>query len=166
MNGTKVMHTTRTMRGRVALATAALAVALAACPSSDPAVEAPELRLVRGAGGRIAVELVGGTTTIGALQVELAVDATAAFTLDEPAGPSGVPLDTVRIEARGVNRAVLFAADTRGVPLPRAGVLASFAARPASGAGGQAELRIARAVVAGASGARVDVALGPSLVLR
>lgn len=145
---------------------ALLALFTTGCTSSDPSVDKPELRLVRSAGGRIGIELVGGERAVAALQVELTVDGSTAFTLDEPAGPTGVPLDTVRLAARGVNRAVLFAGDTRGVALPRAGVLASFAARPATEPGASGELQLASAVVSDATGARIEVTLGPSIAVR
>lgn len=77
------------------------------------------LRLARRPAGRVAVEILEAPVQPVAFQAEVVIDAGTSFTFDDPQAPEGLPLDTVRLQARGTNRAILFAADKRGIRLPR-----------------------------------------------
>lgn len=149
-----------------------LALSLAALGSAckDGALEhekKAEVRLTRGASGRIAVEVIKGTTAIRAAQVELKVQGSSALVLEDPQPPPGIPLDTVRIQMRGANRAILFTGDERGALLPRSGVIATFvASAPAGPDAPGVEVAISKALLVDADGARIDAVLGPALIVR
>lgn len=152
---------------RLAYATVtAFALALAGCPETAPDAAQPLLRLARTPDGRVAVELVDSPSSVRALQVELSVNATSSFTLDEPQGPAGVPIDTVRMAMRGTNRAILFAGDGRGVTLPRSGTLATFSVRPAGGSGLGALSIVRAVVVSSVTGETLELRYGPAISVR
>lgn len=153
---------------RALLASIGLIASLAACQggATSPS-DRPELRIGRTTDGRLALELSGATDSVRAVQAELVIDGDAAFTLEEAEAPRNLPLDSVRMEMRGTNRAILFAGDKRGVLIPRSGVVATFAARATGGGSAQgSRISIASAVVAGRDGKKVDVALGSSIAVR
>lgn len=130
--------------------------------SEDPPEVTPvvRLRLARRPAGRVAVEILEAPVQPVALQAELVIDAGSSFDFDDAAAPEGLPLDTVRIQPRGTNRAILFAGDKRGIRLPRAGDVATFTV---SGSGGSGTLRMGSIVVAGEGGARLATDRGPDL---
>lgn len=121
------------------------------------------LRLARRPAGRVAVEIVEAQVQPVAFQAEVVIDAGSSFTFDDPQAPEGLPLDTVRLQPRGTNRAILFAADKRGIRLPRAGDILSFTV---SGAGGEGTMRLGTIVVAGEGGVRLAADRGPDLSIR
>ena len=111
----------------------------------------------------MAVEILEAPVQPVAFQAEVVIDAGTSFTFDDPQAPEGLPLDTVRLQARGTNRAILFAADKRGIRLPRAGDLLSFTV---TGSGGEGTLRLGTVVVAGEGGVRLEADRGPDLSIR
>lgn len=138
--------------------------------SDDPVVPPstpPTLRLARTAEGAIKLELAGVSTAVRAVEAELVASGGAgAVVLEDAAPPPGTPLDRVRLQALGANRALLFASDTRGVRLAGTGEVARMRARLASGGAPDGALSIERAVVVGVDGQRVEVTLGGALPLR
>jgi hypothetical protein len=139
--------------------------------TEDPVVppsSTPTLRLARTAEGAIKLELTGAPTAVRAVEVELVASGGegGAVVLEDATPPPGTPLDRVRIQALGTNRAILFAGDTRGVRLAGTGEVARLRARLASGGAAEGTLSIERAVVVGVEGQRVDVTLGGALPLR
>lgn len=143
----------------------ALACAGTACKADVVQVEQKaKLTLSRSTDGRIEVLLTGAQESPRAIEVELEIAGSDAFLLQDAAAPEGVPLDTVKVRMRGANRAILFAGDKRGARLSRSGAVARFRAEPAGGAtGARGELRIVRAVVAGAEGTAIETDLGGAL---
>lgn len=121
------------------------------------------LRLARRPAGRVAVEILDAPVQPVAFQAEVVIDAGTSFTFDDPQAPEGLPLDTVRLKARGTNRAILFAADKRGIRLPRAGDILSFTV---VGTGGEGTLRLGTIVIAGEGGVRLAADRGPDLSIR
>lgn len=157
------------MRSLSYLALALLAAPIVACTETTPTPTATaSVRLVRATDGSIKVELDGVAVPVRAVEVELLATGGpgGAVLLEDAVAPPGVPLDVVRVAMRGINRAVLFAGDTRGVRLAGSGEVARVRARLVSGGAAQGSLSIARAVVAGVDGAAIEVALGGPLPLQ
>lgn len=152
------------------LKTMMLLGALGACSSdpTPPPATKPTLRLARTADGAVKLELVGAAGPVRAVEVELVASggASGAVVLEDASAPPGVPLDVVRVQMNGTNRATLLAADTRGVRLAGSSEVARVRARLASGGAAEGTLSIERAVVADVDGAAVDVELGGALPLR
>ncbi len=126
-------------------------------------VEAPSavVQLARRPGGQLALEL-SGATNAQALQVELLVTSEATYELVLAASPPGVVLDTVRLQARGPNRAMVFVGDKRGLRLPADGEVARFELRGA----GTGQIQVGRVVLADERGLAIPTTLGPALSLR
>lgn len=140
-----------------------LLVGLACSEAAPDEPQLVRLRLARRPGGRVAVEILEAPVQPVAFQAEVVIDAGTSFTFDDPQAPEGLPLDTVRLQPRGTNRAILFAADKRGIRLPRAGDILSFTV---SGAGGEGTLRLGTIVIAGEGGVRLAADRGPDLSIR
>lgn len=132
-----------------------------------PPSSTPTLRLARTAEGAVKLEL-SGAPAVRAVEVELVASGGegGALVLEDATPPPGAPLDRVRIQALGTNRAILFAGDTRGVRLAGSGEVARVRARLASGGAAEGTLSLERAVVVDVEGRRVDVTLGGALPLR
>src|SRR5262245_23026886 len=131
---------------------------VSACSEDAPATKKAELRLVRTSGGEIAVELDRAPVSVRAIELELEVQGDGAFELADAAPAARLPLDTVRLQMNGTNRAILFAGSKREVLIPRSGAVATFSVR---GSGANARLLIARAVVADRDGNAIETELGP-----
>ncbi len=144
----------------------ALTLLAAGCPA-DPIEPPPvaELRISRDGGG-FAIELAGLSAAPRALQAEITIDSTSAYLIEGAEAPAGLPLDTVRIEMRGANRAMLFVGDKRGIRLPRDGVVARFELVPSTADEGPGTLAIKSALVVGTDGARLEVQPGAATSIR
>lgn len=146
-----------------------LASLIAGCAEPAPTPPATaSMRLARATDGSIKVELAGVAVPVRAVEVELLASGGpgGAVLLEDAVAPPGVPLDVVRVAMRAVNRAVLFAGDTRGVRLAGSGEVARVRARLVAGGAAQGSLTITRAVVVGVDGAAIDVDLGSPLPLQ
>src|SRR5262249_14965746 len=123
------------------------------------------LKLARAADGAFDVVLSGAPSAPRAVQAEIAIDSSSALILDNPAAPVGLPLDTVRLEMRGTNRAILFSGDKRGVKLPGTGVVARFHLRSSDGSPPPtgATLRLASALVVANDATAVAATLGAAI---
>jgi hypothetical protein len=144
-----------------------IAAALAAACSKDPeqAPKRAELRLVRAAGGEIALEIDKAPMNVRAIEVELAVEEGSGFEFRGAEAEKGLALDSVRMASLGADRAILFAGSKREVLIPRAGRVATLEVRSSSGSNA-GRLSIKRAVVAGADGSRIEATLGPAISVR
>lgn len=170
------MSARKTRSPRAVLAVVLLSLGAGACKGGDAASPGfTEVSLTRSSEGRVAVELLGARSPVRAVQLELRLDGVPGLALTDPAPPPGIPLDTVRLQMRGANRAILFAADARGILLPRSGVLATFAAHGSPTAPGRSadlgkddgvSVSIARAVLVDATGHEIAATIGPALSLR
>lgn len=142
----------------------ALVAALAAGCGGEKTVgeSSAQLRLARRPGGRVAVIVQGAPAAAAALQVELVLEGGAGLAFEDAAPADGLRLDTVRLEAAGAGRAILFAGDKRGVLMPRSGDVVTFAVA----GDGQGSVRMKSAVLASGSGAPIALDLGPALVVR
>ena len=136
--------------------------AFTGCKSDDPPTKEARLRLARRPAGRVAIELSGLDGAPAALQVTL-VTTGGTHRFEAAAAPSGVPIDTVRLEVREPHRAILFVGDKRGAALPQIGEVATLAITKAGAEGG--ELSIASAVLVDAEGLALPVDFSGTLVL-
>jgi hypothetical protein len=147
------------------------ACALFACSGSEAEPEkSTELRLVRAAGGKIALEIDRAPANVRALEVDLSIEGAGSFELVGAVAEEGLALDSVRIQMDGANRAILFVGAKREVLIPRAGRIATFEIRAigggASGQDGSARISLTRSVVASIDGARLEAVAGPSIAVR
>jgi hypothetical protein len=127
----------------------------------------PEVRIVRAAWGGFQVKLFGMPESPRALEVEILIESDDAYVMEDAAPPSGVPLDAVRIEMRGTNRAILFSGDKHGGRIHRSGVAAEFRVRPPEGGtAGSGKIRIGRALVVANDGTPIDVTNGSAISIR
>jgi hypothetical protein len=120
------------------------------------------LSLSRAPDGYFELLLTGAPVPARAVQAEIVADSPAALLLQDPSPPVGLPIDTVKVEMRGTNRAILFAGDKRGVRLSESGVVARFHLRPSGGGplpvGATISLR--SAVVVANDASRISTTLG------
>jgi hypothetical protein len=135
---------------------------LAACKSETvPSNNSATLYLNRAPDDAFEIRIMNAPSPPRAVQAEVVIDSQQAFTMQDPAHPIGLPLDTVRLEMRGTNRAIMFSGDERGVKIPRDGVVARFHLVPVSGsASADATVRIKSALVVAADGTKIGTQLG------
>jgi hypothetical protein len=146
----------------------ALTLVLIASSCKQEIVDPPDvatLRLSRGADGLVHLALDGADRAPRAVEVEITAEGESVVLEDAAAAP-GLPIDTVRVEMRGTNRAILFAADKRGVRLPPSGEIATLRARAQSGGTPNARLAITRALVVDADATPMAVEVGAAVPLR
>ena len=147
----------------VLLAAAATGPAGAGC--SDGATPEPvraELFLSRSTIDRVEVRIRNSGAAPRAVQATLAIDSPSAYLFEEVTPGT---LDSVRLQARGTNRAILFVADKRGMRLTKDGTLVSFIVRPVSSAE-PGTITIEDALIADETGARIETDLGTPISVR
>ena len=147
---------------RLILVAALVLVGCKTDADSEPA--RAEIRLVRAGGSMIEVTLSGASVAPRAVQIEVEITSQSAYLLETVSAPPGLALDTLRLQMRGTNRAILFAGDKRGVRMPRDGVVARFTISTSGAPDPTARIAIAKALVAGADGA-LPVDLGAAISL-
>ncbi len=115
--------------------------------------------------GQIELAIKNAPDDMRAVQVELVIDSSAAWTLGNTVAGDGLPIDTVRLKMRGANRAIVFAGDKRGVRIGANAVIATFDARP-TGTPTNATLKIGVFTLVNNAGGDVPASAGPAISLR